>query len=161
MCDIDQTNSITDEDLVTNVESAVSSSCTTFKNPGDDDGSTQRCVCSATNGYLYRPILSQRNLQGDIMHIFMILFVVYLYTFSLIPRPSHAPTHTCTLIYMEYDPIVNTCMRAGRSSYKATYLSNGVEGDLSSLQHVAAELLEQTAIVTICYKLTIWYCCIL
>ena len=65
MCDINQTNSITDKNLVANIQLPISSSCPSFKNARDDYGPTKRCVCTTTNGQLDGPILRGKGGGGE------------------------------------------------------------------------------------------------
>ena len=64
MSHIDQTDSITDQDLVTDVQPPVASCCPSFKDPRDDDGPSERCVSPTANGHLDGTILHEREREG-------------------------------------------------------------------------------------------------
>ena len=66
MSHIDQTDSITDEDLIANVQPPVASSCPSFEDPRDNDSPSKRRVSPTANGHLDGTILrwEKREREG-------------------------------------------------------------------------------------------------
>ncbi len=62
VCDLDQAHSITDKDLVSNVQSAVPVSSPTLQDPGDDNSSTERRISASSNSNLDRAVLKKTAL---------------------------------------------------------------------------------------------------